>query len=136
MPAIFKLFKTNFLAKLFHRLNDICMKFLKLLMVQVIWLRLTVWASLRKFITLMTLLNLFGSLLLLIFLNLFDHLSCFLRHVTVRFFSWTLLISLLLLCCQRRVVNFSGLKFYLVIRLSLVIFFTFGSVRFEKFNLI
>lgn len=134
MSVIFQLFKTYFLAKLFHRLNNISMKLLKLFMVQVIWLRLTIWASLREFVTLMTLLNLFGPLLLLIFFYLLNHLSCFLRHITVRFFSWTLLFSLLFFCSQRRVVNFSGLKFSLVIRLSLVIFFTFCPVRLKKFN--
>lgn len=98
LPAVFQFFQTNFLTKLLHRLNDVCMKLLQLLLVQVIRLWFTIRPSLWKLVALMTFLGIFGLLLHLLLFYLFDHFSCFLRHVTEGLFSGTLFIALLLLC--------------------------------------
>ena len=112
------------------------MKFFKFLLIQIIWFRLTVRTALWKLITLMSFFNFFNPLLLFILFNFFDHFSRFLWHVTVWLLSRALFISLLLFCGQRRIIDFSCLKLSFIVDLPLVIFFTFGSIRFHYFELI
>lgn len=99
LPAVFQFFQTNFFTKLFHRLNDVRMKLLQFLLIQVVRWWFTVRPSLGKLVALMTFLSIFCLLLNLLLFYLFNHLSRLLRHVTERLFSWTLFIPLLLLSC-------------------------------------